>query len=172
MSGWSIMRMVYQQSGLMSGWSIMNVVCQQSGLLSGWSVSRVVSHKGFHRLRFVGDARVMFWSLCCSWSRSWATSRRRTASALCVSPTASRLASCFTLTSSGWSWASLHWKQVGNASFTTADYRSLFIVNRHCQLKKRTTEYNWKVIYIQVVIITRAAVEAINSFFQLWKKHK
>ena len=54
------MRMVYQQSGLMSGWSIMNVVCQQSGLLSGWSVRRVVSHMGFHRLRFVGDARVMF----------------------------------------------------------------------------------------------------------------
>ena len=54
------MRVVYQQSGLMSGWSIMSVVCQQTGLVSGWSVSRVVSHKGFHRLCFVGDARVMF----------------------------------------------------------------------------------------------------------------
>ena len=176
MSGWSVMRVVYQQSGLMSGWSIMSVVCQQTGLMSGWSVSRVVSHKGFHGLRFVGDARVMFWSVCCSWSRFWATSKRRTVSALCVSPTASRLASCFTLTSSGWSWARMHWKQVGDASFTTTVtyYWSLFIVYCHCQLKWRTCGTQQKSDLYTGGANHKSCcfVEATNSFLLLWKKHK
>ena len=90
------------------------------GFSSGWSVAK------FSIMHFTADAWLMFWSVCCSWSSFWATSRRRIVSALCVFPTASRLVSCFMLTSSGWCWMRKRLEQVHIISFTITDYRSLF----------------------------------------------